>query len=152
MTMNYAINFTGYWREPNVGGMPSSSGIYGVYACTYTAYSNSVSLQRLLYIGEAADIHARIANHEGWGEWRRQVGSGEVLCVSAALISGQANRQHAEAALIFTHKPPCNTEYKDNFPFDTVTISTTGSNALMKSIVTAHRTEYPTVAAFARRW
>ena len=92
MTMNYAINFTGYWREPNVGGMPSSSGIYGVYACTYDAYVNSVSLQRLLYIGEAADIHDRVANHEKWSEWRRQVRSGEVLCLNAALVFGQANR------------------------------------------------------------
>jgi hypothetical protein len=106
----------------------------------------------LLYIGEAADIHARVANHEKWSEWRRQVRGGEVLCLNAALIVGQANCQRAEAALIFTHKPPCNTEYKDCFPFDTATISTTGCNALMKSTVTAHRTEDPRVATFARRW
>jgi hypothetical protein len=68
MTTNFALNFTGYWREPNIGGMPGCSGIYGVYACTYDAYAKSVSLQRLLHIGEAADIHDRVANHEKWSE------------------------------------------------------------------------------------
>jgi hypothetical protein len=151
MTTNYALDFGGYWREPNIGGMPSGSGIYGVYACTYDPYGRTVSLQRLLYIGEAANIHDRIANHEKWSEWRRQLRSGEVLCSNAALIFGQADRQRAEAAMIFTHKPPCNTEYRDCFPFDTATISTTGRNALMKSTVTAYRTGDPTVAAFLRR-
>lgn len=47
MTANYALNFDGYWREPNVGWMPSISGIYGVYACTYNSYGQTVSLERL---------------------------------------------------------------------------------------------------------
>jgi hypothetical protein len=152
MTANYPLNFDGYWREPNVGGMPSNSGIYGVYACTYDPYGKTVSLQRLLYIGEAADIRNRTVNHEKWGEWRRQLKSGEVLCLNAALISGQSDRCRAEAAMIFSHKPPCNTDYRDSFPFDTTNISTGGSNALMKSLLTAYRTEDRAVTAFVRRW
>jgi hypothetical protein len=121
MTTIYALNFDGYWRETNIGGMPGSSGIYGVYACCYDPYGKTVSMQRLLYIGEAADIYARVANHEKWSEWRRQLRSGELLCLNAALLIGQASRQCAETAMIFTHKPPCNTEYRDCFPFDTAT-------------------------------
>jgi hypothetical protein len=152
MTANYALNFDGYWREPNVGGMPSVSGIYGVYACTYNSYGQTVSLERLLYIGEAANVHDRIADHEKWVEWRRQLRSGQVLCLNAALISGQSDRCRAEAAMIFAHKPPCNTECRDSFPFDATGISTTGCNALMKPFHTAYRTEDRVVAAFPRRW
>lgn len=152
MTTSYALNFGGYWREPNIGGMPSSSGIYGVYACTHNSYANNVTLQRLLYIGEAANVHDRIANHEKWIEWRKQLRMGEELCLNAALISGQSDRCRAEAAMIFAHKPPCNTEYRNSFPFDTTSISTTGNSALMQPTLTAYRTEDRTVAAFARRW
>jgi hypothetical protein len=152
MTANYALNFDGYWREPNVGGMPSVSGIYGVYACTYNSYGQTVSLERLLYIGEAANVHDRIADHEKWVKWRRQLRSGQVLCLNAALISGQSDRCRAEAAMIFAHKPPCNTECRDSFPFDATGISTTGCNALMKPFHTAYRTEDRVVAAFPRRW
>lgn len=102
--------------------MPSGSGIYGVYACTYNQYQQTVLLQRLLYIGEGANVRDRIANHEKWSEWRRQLRAGEVLCLNAALISGQSDRCRAEAAMIFSHKPPCNTEYRDRFPYDTTSM------------------------------
>src|ERR1700677_3154971 len=44
---NYSLNFDGYWREPNVGGLPAKSGIYGVYGCVYDATAKTVSLNRL---------------------------------------------------------------------------------------------------------
>jgi hypothetical protein len=128
---NYSLNFDGYWREPNVSGLPAKSGIYGVYGCVYDATAKTVSLNRLLYIGEAGDVQNRVANHECWAVWRRQLKQSEVLCVNAALISPDADRQRAEAAMIFKHKPPCNTEYVDSFPFDTTGVVTTGKNALM---------------------
>jgi hypothetical protein len=54
-----------------------------------------------------------------------------VLCFNAALIVGESDRQRAEAAMIFKHKPHCNTTYVDAFPFDTTTVSTSGKDALM---------------------
>jgi hypothetical protein len=123
-----------------------------VAACVYNRNEETVSIQRLLYIGEAANIHDRIANHERWADWRRQLQSGEVLCLNAALVSGQNDRCRAEAAMIFSHKPPCNTEYRNSFPFNTTSISTTGSNTLMKPSLTAYRTQYRVVSAFARQW
>ena len=47
------------------------------------------------------------------------------------LIGGQADWERAEAAMIFKHKPPCNTQFVESFPFDTTTITTSGKNALM---------------------
>jgi hypothetical protein len=58
------------------------------------------------------------------------------VSLNAALISPQADRERAEAAMIFSHKPPCNTQCVDSFPFDTTTISTSGKNALLRSYST----------------
>src|SRR5262245_37662391 len=92
----YDLSFDGYWRAPNKDQLPAKSGIYCVYACTYDASNKTVDIKRLLYIGEAENIRDRVANHDGWNKWERQLKSGEVLCFNAALISPTADRQRAE--------------------------------------------------------
>ena len=136
---SYTLNFDGYWREPNIGGLPAQSGVYCVYACTYNAQASTVNLNRVLYIGESADVKTRVAGHEKWAEWRRQLKSGEELCFSAALISPTDDRLRAEAAMVHHHKPPCNTEYVQAFPFDQTTVTTTGKNALLTGVFTVYR-------------
>jgi len=54
--------------------------------------------------------------------------------------------------MIFKHKPPCNTEYADNFPFDTTTVVTTGKNALMAANFVVSRTEKAAFGSYCRRW
>jgi hypothetical protein len=54
--------------------------------------------------------------------------------------------------MIFKHKPPCNTEYVDNFPFDTSTMTTSGKNALMQGSFTLNRVEKAAVGGYGRRW
>src|SRR5262249_1284751 len=125
---NYSLEFDGYWREPNVSGLPAKSGIYGVYACTYDPNERTVRLARLLYRGGAAEVRDRVSNHDQWQTWKRQLMVGESICVNAALISPEGDRQRAEAMMIFEHKPVCNTDYIDNFPFDTTTMTTSGKN------------------------
>ena len=139
-SISYVLDFDGYWREPNISYMPKGSGVYGVYACTYDLIAKTVTLNRLLYVGEAADVCNRGMTHDQWTNWKKQLKAGEEICLNAALISGQADRQRAEAAMIFKHKPPCNTEYVDAFPFDTTTITTGGKNALMRGQFTVTRT------------
>lgn len=146
MERSYTLNFDGYWREPNVGGLPAQSGIYGVYAATFNQQAGTVTLNRLIYIGESADVRARVANHEKWPLWKRQLRAGEIVCLNAATISGEADRLRVEAAMIYKHKPICNDEYTSNFPFDTTTVTTTGKNALMETYFTVYRT------AQARVW
>ena len=147
---SYALEFNGYWLEQNISSLPAKSGIYGVYACTYNAGPNTVSLNRLLYIGEAADVQGRVANHDRWSGWKRQLKLGEVLCLNAALIAPETDRQRAEAAMIFKHKPPCNTENVDNFPFDTTTVTTSGKNARMHASFTVTRTEKVAAGIYGR--
>jgi excinuclease UvrABC nuclease subunit len=149
---SYSLVFDGYWLESKAGGLPAKSGIYGVYATTYNSTAGTVSLNRLIYIGEAADVRARVSSHDRWTDWKRQLKQGEVLSFNAALISPEAARQRAEAAMIFKHKPPCNTEYVENFPFDTTTVTTAEKNALMHNAFTVTRTEKAAALGFGRRW
>jgi hypothetical protein len=138
---SYALKFDGYWLEAGLGNLLAKSGVYGVYACIYDKVQNTVSLRALIYIGEAASVRERVAGHDKWPTWRGQLKSGEALCFNAALIAGERDRQRAEAAMIFKHKPRCNTTYVDAFPIDATAVSTSGSNALMQSSFTVQRTE-----------
>jgi excinuclease UvrABC nuclease subunit len=137
---SYALNFDGYWRAPNISKLPASSGIYCVYACTHNVQEKTVSIRLLLYICEAENVKERVPNHERWEDWEQELLRGEVLCFNAALIAPEPDRQRAEAAMIHHHKPPCNVEYVDSFPFDQTTISTSGKNAKLDSQFTVYRT------------
>ena len=94
-----SLEFDGYWREVNKGGIPAESGIYGVYACTYNKEQNTVSLRELVYVGESSDVNSRISNHERLSDWKKRLRVGETLCYSFAKVEGN-DRLRAEAAVI----------------------------------------------------
>ena len=127
-----ALEFDGYWRKPAISGLPSESGIYCVYTCTHNKEEKTVSIKRLIYIGESEDVNDRISKHEKWDEWESYLSNGEVICVSCATVS-DSNRIRAEAAMIYKHDPPENTEYVSYFPFDKTKITTSGKNKLLSS-------------------
>lgn len=145
VTKSYNLSFEGYWREPKAGGLPPQSGIYCVYGCIHNVSANTVSLKRLIYIGEAENVRDRMASHEKRSQWKRHLGPGEELCVNAALISPQSDRERAEAAMIFKHKPPCNDEYVNGFPFDRTTIRTSGKSAFLSAEFTVQPTDARTL-------
>ena len=133
------LNFRGYWMEVNKNGIPDASGIYCVYACTYNAITDKVSIRELIYVGESDNIWNRISNHERLADWKKRLRSNETLCYSFAGVS-ENDRVRAEAAVIFHHKPPCNTEYRNSFPFDTTTVTTSGDHAKLDPTYTVSRT------------
>jgi hypothetical protein len=139
MAKTISLNFRGYWREVNKSNVPSESGVYLVYVCIYNEPQDTVTLNKLIYIGEADDARDRIAGHEKWPEWRRQLATGSEICFSFAGLA-RPDRERAEAALIYYHKPPCNDEYIDSFPFEDTTVESAGRCALLSSPITVRRT------------
>lgn len=133
----YSLTYEGYWRERNKSGIPARSGVYSVYACRYSTVNNTVSIRKLIYIGESANVRDRIDGHERTANWRRHLQPGEELCFNFAPIS--VDRERVEAALINHHKPPENDEYKHSFPYPQTTVSTSGRNEKL----TARFTVYP---------
>ena len=115
--MTYTLDFVGYWAITSVGPA-SHSGIYCV--CVGSPPNCPV-----IYIGEAENIADRIATHEKMQEWIR-VANGNPLYFTPASISYSGGRERAEAAMINFHKPICNTEYVNNFPFPSTTIRARG--------------------------
>lgn len=135
----FTIEFKGYRRDKDKSGIPAQSGIYCVYECKYNDSKDTVSLLKLIYIGESKDVSKRIQNHEKHKDWLKYVGPGNELCYSYGAI-GSTYRERAEAAMIFKHKPPVNDEYKDSFPFDKTTMSLSGKTALLSSSFTVNKT------------
>ena len=77
-----------------------------------------MSIRKLLYIGESATVRNRIRQHLSGAtgrSWKQHLRAGEVLCFAFAPIS-RTTHERAEAALIYKHKPPENTEYARSFP------------------------------------
>lgn len=139
MEKSFTTTIDGYWRETNKNGLPSHSGVYFVYRSRYNPLEKTVTLLQLLYIGECADVCGRVGAHEKEKEWKRHLAHGEELCFSTCPVSSN-DRERIEAAYIFKHKPPCNTEYTKNFPFDRTTISSTGKTIFLHILFTVDRT------------
>lgn len=143
---SYSLTYDGYWREPNIGGIPAKSGVYSVYACTHNRTANTVTIKKLIYIGESANVHDRIAGHEKWRDWRRHVGPGQELCFNFAPIF--TDRERVEAALINHHKPPENSEYVNYFPYPQTSVSTSGRSALLSGFFTVYTTQRRSVFSY----
>jgi excinuclease UvrABC nuclease subunit len=141
----FKVEFLGYWRERYIENIPNRSGIYCVYECTYDTFSDTVSIHRLIYIGEAGNVKDRIINHEKKPEWKRYVDPGNELCFSFGYVESK-NRSRAEAAFIYNHRPLVNTDYVDEFPFPSTAITSKGRTAklstnftIYKSVRTRHK-------------
>jgi excinuclease UvrABC nuclease subunit len=133
------VEFDGYWRDENKGSIPAKSGVYCVYECTRNVEDKTVAIHKLIYIGEAKDVRSRVANHEDYTNWLNHVRKGNELCFSFGGVEA-TDRARAEAAIIFKHKPPENTEYVESFPFDKTTMSLSGATAKLNRYFTVNKT------------
>jgi hypothetical protein len=131
-----ALEFAGVFMKSS--GLPASSGVYCVYTCV-DKDEKTVTIKKLVYIGESGDVRARVANHNLLESWKKHLASGEVLCFTAATVSPESTRQRAEAAMIFQHKPPVNDEYTHAFPFDTTTINVSGKTTKLTTTFTVKK-------------
>lgn len=143
MAKTIALDFDGYWREVNKDGIPDKSGIYGVYVCKYNppkeGKKSSVTLKKLIYIGEAEKVKTRIEDHEKWDEWREEVPEGQQICFNFAGVTSP-DRERAECALIFYHNPDCNEKCKKEFPYEETTVTSKGEHKFIKTPITVQKT------------
>lgn len=136
---NFNQEFDGYWREPNKDGLPKLSGVYCVYECTHNVKEKTVTIHKLLYIGESGNVNTRIATHNKLEDWNKHVRNGNQLCYSYTPVES-TYRERVEAAFIFKHKPVENTEYVNSFPFDKTTINSKGRIKFLESSFVVNRT------------
>lgn len=122
------LTFEGYWSDSKKSFVPSQSGIYCVYPGTLNSTNNTVSLRAPIYIGESENVCERLRNHERISDWKKHLKPGETLWYSFAPVIYENDRFRAEAALIYYHKPVCNSEYITSFPFSSTEIITKGAN------------------------
>lgn len=134
----YSLTFNGY--RPDANGLPAYSGIYCVYACTHNALVPSGLIRKLLYIGESTVVRFRVLFHERREDWERELSPGDSLRFSSAPITPDSDRKRAEAAMINHHRPPCNSEYVDSFPYEPTSIWTSGCNELLAPCFTVETT------------
>jgi len=132
------LEFEGCWREAYKAGVPARSGIYCVYSCTPSTVNGktTLTLHKLIYIGESSNVRARLASHNKLADWSKHLEDGQVLCYTVATVVGEDERFRAEAALINKFTPPENTEYVGNFPFNKTTVNCTGVITYLLSTLT----------------
>ena len=114
--------------------MPEKSGVYSVYTCRHDVSKRTVSIQKLIYIGESLNVRNRIAGHERIRDWQRHLKVGEELCFNFAPIT--TDRQRVEAALINHHKPAANNEFTRSFTLPETTVSISGNRSKLTSALT----------------
>ena len=134
----YNITIWGYYLDVDKDIVPNHSGVYFVYECTYNKEKDAVSIHKLIYIGESDEVRDRIADHEKYEKWKKHVRPGNTLCYSTGQVAA-SDRERIEAAYIFKHQPPVNTEHKASFDFDETTVNSSEKTALLTTLFTLQR-------------
>lgn len=133
-------NIKGYWLDKDKSDLPTHSGVYFVYECTYNSKTDKVEIHKLIYIGESGNVNERVSNQEKYGDWKKHVRKGKELCFSTCKEDWYY-RERLEAAYIYKHKPPVNTEYKYAFPFDETRVTSSVAAAELNTDFTVHKTQ-----------
>jgi hypothetical protein len=129
----FNLNMQGYWREINKAGIPDFSGVFFVYESQYDADRDTVSLKRLLYVGEGENIKVKIATHPNYNRWKSLLNINNEMCFSVCYVE-DTNRIQVMTAFIYKFRPIGNNGYINNFPFDETNILIEGkTNMLMEN-------------------
>ena len=100
------LKFRGYWRTKNASGIPNESGIFCVYLCTYNFNSDTVTLHKLLYVGQAEKVQDAIYETDLNVLWFERLNDDQELCFSFAPVTedfDESDRKKIVASLIKFH-------------------------------------------------
>lgn len=126
----YNVLFNGYRRDVNKAGLPTYSGIYIVYRCTFNEEKQTVSLKELLYIGQAKNIQERISTHDKRQEFLNALNGDEQICYSYAEVKEQ-DLDIVENALVYAQKPRLNTALVDSYNHEPAQFNIEGKCSLL---------------------
>ena len=129
--LTYQLNFQGYWRHVNRGGLPAISGVYVVYRCRYNQTTDKVSLIEIIYIGQAENIKERLQEHDKFQSFQNELGNGEELCYTCAQVEVNA-LDLVENALIVAQKPRLNVQQVNTYNHQPAHIKIDGCCACMR--------------------
>ena len=121
----YVVTIEGYYADEVRKNLPHSCGIYFVLASRNGNY-------RLLYIGKAKEetINQRVINHERHDDFVNSCCDGESLFYAWAELDNDSI-DIVENALIYSEKPPLNTELVNQFNYVATEIETSGYNSFL---------------------
>lgn len=126
----YNVLFNGYRRDVNNAGLPTYSGIYIVYRCTFNEEKQTVSLKELLYIGQAKNIQERISTHDKRQEFMNALNGDEQICYSYAEVKEQ-DLNIVENALVYAQKPRLNKDLVDSYKYESAQFNIEGKCSLL---------------------
>lgn len=123
------LRFDGYWTDKNY--LPTYGGVYIVSAVRII--NNTVVNARILYIGQAYNIHRRHVEdgpHEHFGDFVNELHIGERLGYTCAPVDGRS-LDKVENALVYMQQPPVNGDLKRSYSHgaDKFQITGTGESA-----------------------
>lgn len=110
--------------------IPHCSGVYLVYKGVWSEKAQLFFCREILYIGQAVDVNARLANHEYRDRFIAQCRYGEIVFYSYASVAVDS-LDIIESALIFHTKPRLNTLMTDAFPYSSTRVLSSGACALL---------------------
>jgi hypothetical protein len=128
---SYNVTFKGYRLDDNKDSLPTYGGVYLVYCCTYNKEEDTVSLKRLIYIGQTINLHDRLCNHDRYDDFKGQLHEGEQLCYSYAAVPLE-DKDVIENGLIYMQKPPLNNSLTDIFNYGDSQFIIDGACALLR--------------------
>ena len=118
--------FHGYYKS--LDDIPEKAGVY----CMYSVHKGKIKPSGApLYIGESENIKERLSDHEKIDEIKKSLKDSEEICFSYAVT---AERLSAEQALIYKVQSTYNTEYKDKYDGEAVSISISGEHEGMANM------------------
>lgn len=128
----FELDFEGYFISKDT--LPGYGGIYLVYKGSYDPKTDRVSLDELVYVGEAGNIKDRhTKGHEHDKDFQNIIKGVVYGCViyATAKLENEDDRKRVENAIIYHEQPDINTDGRDSFNFPKTQVISTGMCKLM---------------------
>lgn len=126
----YNLDFDGYWRDVNRGGLPDICGVCLVYRGTYDQEKDTVFPKEIIFIGFASNIHDFYANHPRREEFLAEAKEDECIFYSCAEV-GVNDQKRVARALACKQKPKLNSDRNTPFEYRTTRVISKGRCRLL---------------------